>query len=192
MSIALRTATCRPRVETPSPTSTTKMIDPHEHLPESLWLEVMLHLSGKDLVRVFCTHSMFAQLRKWFWGPACEERWVFWSPSTAASADTQRRQQLESPDLWESGLAAVTNSQAIYKVQTVVNSWHRRTLAEWLIEVPRALFCYTCCRTQNPGNIGQNPSQVSFNWHLNSSTVTKAVTCLDYYLSQHVVEDLHL
>ena len=120
---------------TASPTSTTKMSDPDEHLPESLWLEVMLHLSSKDLVRLFCTHSMFAQLRAMFWGPACEERWIFWSPSTAASTNTQRRQQLESPDLWRSGLATVTNSQAIYKLQASVNSRHQMILAEWLIEV---------------------------------------------------------
>ena len=172
------------------------MSDPRQYLPENVWLQIMSRLSGKDLLRSFCAHSMFAQLGPLILRPTCEKRWLLWFPTTASaqsSANPHWRQQLHLLDLRGTGPPFVTDLAAIDNLQKVAKECHRRVLVEWLIEVSRqclksflmlaciaSLWKFSLCMHRN-----------LFKWHLESVVVSKAMTYLDHCLSQHAVKHLH-
>lgn len=105
-----------------------------ETLHDDLWIEVLSHLSGKDLGRVACVSNQFRAINDAVWQQACARRWPSWT-QTARASDTQWRRQYELLELRELELQAVVDVSAISKLQEKVNTKHRTILTEWLAEV---------------------------------------------------------
>ncbi|CAK0784974.1 hypothetical protein CVIRNUC_008179 [Coccomyxa viridis] len=135
-----------------------------EQLPDELLVEILSHLSDRDLGAALCSSQRFTVLREQVWRAVCARRWPQWFAVVKVTQVPWRR-QAELLSLRERELVVQPNQRAIQKTQTVVTPNNRAVLAEWLAEV-------------------------SWDWQLESTIVFKAIAYLDNYLSCHDVAEL--
>lgn len=105
-----------------------------EQLPDELLIEVLSHLSDRDLGAALCSSKRFSVLKEQIWRAVCAKRWSHWFAVTRSTQVPWRR-QAELLSLRERELLVQPNQQAIQKTQTVVTPSNRAVLAEWLAEV---------------------------------------------------------
>lgn len=116
-----------------------------EQLPDELLIEVLSHLSDRDLGAALCSSKRFCVLREQIWRAVCARRWPHWFAVTRSTQVPWRR-QAELLNLRERELLVQPNQQAIQKTQTVVTPNNRAVLAEWLAEVGIKVAAYPAGR----------------------------------------------
>ena len=105
-----------------------------EQLPDELLVEILSHLSDRDLGAALCSSQRFTVLREQVWRAVCARRWPQWFAVVKVTQVPWRR-QAELLSLRERELVVQPNQRAIQKTQTVVTPNNRAVLAEWLAEV---------------------------------------------------------
>ena len=115
--------------------SAARLRDIVHQLPDSMWLEILGNLPGKDIGRLNSISKHFQGLVPDVWQEACARRWPQWYALSDAPAGCHWRRHYEMFELREIDLDAVVSPPTINKLQTVVTAAHRTVLAEWLTEV---------------------------------------------------------
>lgn len=119
--------------------SAARLRDIVHRLPDSMWLEILKNLPGKDIGRLSTVCAQFRDLAPEVWKEASAKRWPEWYALSDAPSGCHWRRHYEMFELRESDLDVVTSPPTINKLQVVVTAAHRTVLTEWLTEVRRLL-----------------------------------------------------